>query len=286
MNFYKILDSCLKQGGYPALVFLVFGLPLESTGAVAGADLATQPKLLQSTQAFEKKLEDQWGIELTAFHKDIRDLLGVEFITTYTGAQYPRLTNVDFGNVLGFTLAMDHRSLGPASVSVDYTWQQALGNSSDPQETASRAQDNEDPRPRLLPFNWDQRHTLNATASIGTPDNVQVSSIMKLASGQPYTPVTNLGGFNSGLVTNSGRRPLSFVMDLRAEKSVATMGRRASLFARVFNVFDTRYFNGFVFGSTGSPYYSRFPGNDEVILQSPTRFYPPRRFEIGIRFGS
>ena len=75
-------------------------------------------------------------------------------------------------------------------------------------------------------------------------------------------------------------------MDLRAEKSVATMGRRASLFARVFNVFDTRYFNGFVFGSTGSPYYSRFPGNDEVILQSPTRFYPPRRFEIGIRFGS
>ena len=56
--------------------------------------------------------------------------------------------------------------------------------------------------------------------------------------------------------------------------------------ARVFNLLDTRFFNGFVFPSTGSPYYSRFPVGDEVVLGDPTRFYGARRIELGIRVGS
>ena len=59
-------------------------------------------------------------------------------------------------------------------------------------------------------------------------------------------------------------------------------GVDATMFARVFNVFDTRYFNGAVFSSSGSPYYSRFPAADLTTLDDPTRFYPPRRIEIGI----
>ena len=58
-----------------------------------------------------------------------------------------------------------------------------------------------------------------------------------------------------------------------------------SLFARVFNLLDTRYFNGFVFPSTGSPYYSRFYTSDQVALADPTRFYPARRIELGIKIG-
>jgi hypothetical protein len=50
----------------------------------------------------------------------------------------------------------------------------------------------------------------------------------------------------------------------------------------VFNVFDARYFNGFVFPSTGSPYYSRFPIPDQATLNDPTRFYEPRRIELGL----
>ena len=75
-------------------------------------------------------------------------------------------------------------------------------------------------------------------------------------------------------------------MDLRAERAVPIAGRKSSIFLRVFNAFDSRFFNGAVFNSTGSPYYSRFPVTDQVALEDPTRFYPPRRLEIGIRFGS
>ena len=60
------------------------------------------------------------------------------------------------------------------------------------------------------------------------------------------------------------------------------LGQRASLFGRVLNAFDTRFFNGFVFGSTGSPYYSRDAASDRNTLADPTRYYGPRRVELGI----
>jgi hypothetical protein len=222
------------------------------------------------------------GVDVTAFYKDIRNLLGVEFISTYNGAEYARLTNVDFGDVLGVTLALDLRRIGPASVSIDYTWQQALGNSSDPRETATRAEAGEDPRPRIVPFNWDQKHTLNMTATLGAPNSYSASAILRIASGQPYTPLLE-SGFGAGLATNSGRKPAGTVLDLRGEKYLGLRaGAHVGLFMRVFNVLDQRSFNGPVFASTGSPYYSRFPEADEVALADPTRFYSPRRIEIGL----
>jgi hypothetical protein len=219
---------------------------------------------------------------VSAFYKDIRELLGVEFISTYTGADYARLTNADFGNVLGVTLALDHRALGPASVSLDYTWQLAQGNSSDPRETATRAAAREDPRPRVVPFNWDQRHTFNMTLSLAGGD-WSAATVVRAASGQPYTPILD-SGYGAGLRANSGRKPAGLLLDLRGEKR---FGRRGlNLFARVFNLLDTRFFNGFVFSSTGSPYYSRFPVPDQDTLADPTRFYGPRRVEVGFTMSS
>ena len=238
---------------------------------------------VQYEAGYKQVLTPDLGFDLTIYYKDIRELLGVEFIETYTGAEYTRLTNVDFGNTLGVTLAVDHRKVGPLSMALDYTWQQALGNSSDPSETANRAAAGEDPRPRLVPFNWDQRHTVNLTAALNKPGRYSVSAVARLASGQPYTPVTEAAfGFNSE--TNSGRKPTGFLVDLRAEKSIGPEGI-GGVFLRVFNLFDARFFNGPVFPTTGSPYYSRTVSpSEEIALRNPTRFYPPRRIEFGVRW--
>jgi hypothetical protein len=72
------------------------------------------------------------------------------------------------------------------------------------------------------------------------------------------------------------------LIDLRAEKHLSGQVRGLSAFARVFNLLDSRFFNGFVFQSTGDPYYTRFPINDSATLADPTRFYGPRRFELGL----
>ena len=282
-HFYQMppLGDAFTNADYSRLRDLQAGV----TGPVMGNPDIRPEATVQYQAGYKNALSPDVGLDVTVFYKDIRDLLGVEFIDTYNGAQYGRLTNVDFGNVVGFTLSLDHRALGPLAVTTDYTWQLAEGNSSDPRETATRASAGEDPRPRLVPFNWDQRHTFNVTASLTRPQNYLISAVFRAGSGQPYTPAIE-SGFGGGLETNSGHKPTSWTLDLRGEKSMTVGGLPLQAFARVFNVTDQRYFNGFVFANSGSPYYSRTPGPDAGILNDPTRFYAPRRIEIGFNIKS
>ena len=53
----------------------------------------------------------------------------------------------------------------------------------------------------------------------------------------------------------------------------------------MFNVLDTKFFNGFVFADTGSPFYSRSPQVQEATLNDPARLYAPRRIEVGVSLG-
>ncbi len=251
-----------------------------SYGVLGNPDIKPE-RTIQYEFGYKNELTDFLGMDLSVFYKDIRDLLGVEFISTYTAAEYARLTNVDFGNVIGFTFSLDQRRIGLLSTSLDYTWQLAQGNSSDPRETATRAAAGEDPRPRQVPLNWDQRHTLNLTVMLQDPKNFSVSAVSRFGSGQPYTPAIG-AGFGQGLEANSGRKPNHLVVDLRCEKFFTFSGFPISLFFRVFNLFDTRFVNGFVFSDTGSPDYSLNPIGDKAMLANPTRFYPPRRIEIGL----
>jgi outer membrane receptor protein involved in Fe transport len=238
---------------------------------------------VQYEVGYKQVVNPDFGFDLTIYYKDIRDLLGVEFVDTYTGATYSRLTNVDHGSATGIVVALDHRRVGPLALSLDYTWQQAYGNASDPSETANRAAAGEDPRPRLVPFNWDQRHTVNLTAALNSSPDWTLAAVARVASGQPYTPETE-DAYGFGAQTNSGRKPPGVLVDVRAEKTIGKNGQ-GGIFMRVFNLFDSQFFNGAVFPTTGSPYYSRTDSESErQALANPTRFYPPRRLEVGVRW--
>lgn len=280
---YPPIGTIFANANYTILANLQAGTT--DYGVLGNPDVSPETTV-QYEIGYKHAWNEDLGGDVTVFYKNIRDLLGVEFVATYNDAEYARLTNVDFGEVLGFTFALDHHALGPVSLFADYTWQRALGNASDPRETATRASAGEDARPRLIPFNWDQRHTFNLTASLTSARSATASAVLRVASGQPYTPVIE-SGFGNGLDANSGRKPAGVLLDLRAEHPLGDgLGVSVHLFARIFNVFDTRYFNGAVFASTGSPYYSRFAEADRGQLANPTRFQPPRRIELGLRMGS
>jgi outer membrane receptor protein involved in Fe transport len=230
---------------------------------------------------YKQQLGEWYGLDFTLFYKDIRDLLGSEVITTYNDAQYKRLSNGDFGNVIGSTLVLDQRGPGIVSTSLDYTWQIAKGNASDPYETAARADAHQDPRPRSVYLNWDQRHTLNITVTFFQPNSFNLSTVFRATSGQPYTPATD----QFLIEPNSARKPGSFLMDLRSEKSLSRLATGLTLFATINNLFDTRYWNGAVFDNSGSPYYSRTDNaTDQKLLADPTRYYGPRKIVLGIRW--
>jgi len=102
-------------------------------------------------------------------------------------------------------------------------------------------------------------------------------------SGQPYTPSTTVvsGATVSILETNAARKPNGLLVDVRGERSLTPkLGLR--MFGRVFNLFDTRAFNGFVFDDTGSPDYTQTPRTHLAQLADPTRFASPRRIEVGV----
>ena len=285
-HFYQLppLRDIFNNANYDKLSRLQAGTG--SYGTVYGNPDIKPERTVQYEFGYKHAITDYLGLSVNLFYKDIRDLLGVEFVDTYTAASYARLTNVDFGSVSGFTISLDQRQVGIVNSTIDYTWQMAQGNSSDPSETANRAAAGQDPRPRQVPLDWDQRHTLNMTVQLSEQGNYTVSTILRFGSGQPYTPAIG-SGFGAALEKNSGRKPNSFVVDVRAEKYFSLAGANMSFFVRVFNLFDTRYFNGFVFANTGSPDYGLFPlSQDRNKLADPTRYYAPRRIEVGISMNS
>ena len=283
-HFYQLpnLGDMYRNADYNRLSLLQAGAL--DYGVLGNPDVKPE-QTVQYEVGYKNALTDAFGISVNLFYKDIRDLLGVQFVNTYTGAQYSRLSNIDFGNVTGFTVSLDQRRIGLLSTSLDYTWQLAQGNSSDPQETANLAQAGLDARPQTLPFSWDQRHTVNLTVQLSNPEDYSVSAVVRYASGQPYTPSIGLG-LTGQIERNSGRKPEGVLVDLRGEKYFTLGGWNMSVFARVFNLFNARYFNGSVFANTGSPDYSTTPYTDRGSLADPTRYYAPRRFEIGISLNS
>ena len=277
---YPPMRDMFSNSDYTVLADLQAADDIQRKGILGNPDIRAQ-RTVQYQIGIKDAITTDLGLDFNAFYKDIRDLLGVEFVSTYNGAQYVRFTNVDYGSVVGFTLQLDHRALGPVALSADYTWQLALGNSSDPDETLNRAAAGQDPLPRQIPFNWDQRNTLNLTVSTGALNSWSGSTIVRIASGQPYTPTLD----NSvALTQNSARKPLGIVADLRAERPAKVWGVPGAAFVRVFNAFDSRFFNGFVFPSSGQPGYTRFPGDpgQAAQLADPTRFNAPRRIELGV----
>lgn len=281
-HFYQLpgLGTFFNNADYSVLQDLQQGNEF-SQGILGNPDL--DPEFTTQYEfGFKSRITRDLGLDVSLFYKDIRDLLGIEFIQTYTAAQYARWTNVDFGNVRGFTVSVDQRALGPLSTTLDYSFQIASGNSSDPRETFNRAASGDDPLPRVAPFDWDQRHTLNATAILSERDNYNITGILRMGSGRPYTP--SLGtGFGANLENNSGRKDLSVVVDLRAEKAITFASLSSTAFVRVFNVFDSYYQNGAVYNDTGSPFYTLNP--ERQLNPDPRRFAEPRRIEIGVSLG-
>ncbi len=282
-HFYQMpqYSALYNNANYKVLEFLTGGATYEQDylgNPDVGPEITVQYEV-----GLKQAINDNLGIDLTFFYKDIRNLLGTEVIETYNFGQYARNTNVDYGSVSGITFSLVQRPVGNFGASLDYSLIFADGNSSDPNETAQRALGGEDPRPRDIPFTWDQRHTLNVTAMYQVPSDYSISTIIRYASGQPYTPELGVG-FLTEEERNSGRKPSYFTVDLRAEKYFNFGFSDFSLFLRVFNLFNQNYANGFVYTDTGNPTTSLTLRPGEPL--DPNRLNNPRRIEFGISFRS
>ena len=213
----------------------------------------------QQTTAYEiglqQQLTDDIGMDVTLYYKDIRNLIDTEIRDYLNGAaQYARYVNRDYGNVKGIVLSFDKRLSDNFTASIDYTYQIARGNASDP---LSVFLDNQTRPPRespksLVALNWDRTHSVNLSVSYVMSDNFDASLIGRAGSGLPYTP--SQASYRVAGV-NSENKPSFYNVDLAANKYFRIAGERIAVFVKVYNLFDA--LNELdVFGDTGRAGYT------------------------------
>ena len=176
--------------------------------------------------------------DVTAYYRDVRNLLGTGLYETYTGSDtYGRYENADFGNVRGVTA-----SLGisvPASGlrgALNYTYQSARGNGSDPRQAFFDAQGNNEATRVLVPLDWDQRHNITADVTY-TDGGWSAGVIGSFISGYPFTPL-DIQRQPLVQLRNQARYNPEFTVDLRLARVVALGGVRGQVFLIGENVLD------------------------------------------------
>jgi hypothetical protein len=232
---------------------------------------------------------------LTVYSKDIRNLLGQEIFDTLDERVYFRYTNRDYGNVKGITVSIEKKPLGFLSGRLDYTYQVARGNASDPNAIYLQNQSSRpaEPQKQVVPLNWDETNTINGTMRIGQSKNWTVSFIGRYGTGLPYTAVTPQERQIETQFENNERKPTHYNLDIFAQKYLNLGNRNIILFARCFNLFDTANHLE-VFPSTGfADRTFRWPEQERIdrangvyglneVDGRPHWFSEPRRVQFGL----
>jgi outer membrane receptor protein involved in Fe transport len=230
----------------------------------------------------QQQITRNMAISGTFYFKDITNLLGQEIIRLKGGQAYARYINRDYGNVKGIVIAIEKRPASLFAFNLDYTYQIASGNASDPYAVFT---DNQGTPPResekqVLPLDWDQRHTINASFTFKKQNKWGVSFILQAGSGLPYTPTDPDRSLRIAF-ENSSRKPPTFNVDMMAHYDFSFFGFRPSLFLKVYNLFD--YKNEIdVFTDTGRANFTHTL-NYQLGDRRPDFYGKPRLVLFGLK---
>ncbi|MGP8323129.1 MAG: TonB-dependent receptor [Methanosarcinaceae archaeon] len=259
---------------------------------MGNADLKPQETVIYEI-GLQQQLSEDFGLDVTGFYKDMRNLLGTKIVEHYTATMlYAKYVNRDYGNVRGITLALEKRRTGYLSARIDYTFQIAEGNASDPNTVFL---DNQSSPPReseikVVSLDWDQTHTLNFSVILSDPNNWGISFLARLGNGLPYTP--SYQGIRTSS-ENSERRPDHIIFNINVHKDFSLMGIKPTVFLKIYNLFDSKnevevYEDTGRAGYTLASFYTGDWRNYSTLsdhLNRPDFYSEPRRIILGMSIG-
>lgn len=251
-----------------------------ATEAIANPGLKSQ-RTIDFEVGFQQSLDEEGNLAvvLSAYYRELRDMIQIIRYRNAYPISYDGFSNVDFGTVKGFTLEFVTRRLAKGFLKIrsSYTLQFASGTGSSfsSSRSALNGVTGFSLLRNLLPFSYDQRHTLNGNiqfyfdeqssrgpkiGSVYPLDNVSVSGTFSLGSGGPYTrsSIPNQADVQFGVNGTSrvagtpfgSRLPFTYNLDLRIDKT--------------FNVSLSRKRNDAV-GEPGSDAPALKPKKDRVL---------------------
>jgi len=290
-HFFQIpsFDNLYRNPNYR--IPLTGDFPSNIGNSIGNADLEPQQTVMYEI-GVQQEIAENIGVNFTTYYKDIRNLLATEIHIKNDFKKFSKLVNRDFGAVTGATLSVEKLFSDGFGATIDYTYQVARGNASDPNDAFNKAQSNPpvEPNKQLVPLEWDQRHSVNVTLTAGMPGDLVGTAIAKYGSGLPYTPSEQ--NQRTGL-ENSDRKPSTFSVDLFITKNISVDSYNISAFLKIYNVFDTRN-EPVVFTDTGragttleltrAQSAPRGVNTLEEYFTRPDFYSSPRQVNIGFNF--
>jgi len=278
--------------------------PLQLDGRRLGnADLQAE-----KTVAYEIGLQQEIAptivADITAYYKDFRNLLGIEQVTTIDAIGYQRYINRDYGNTKGITVGITKNGGGLITGGINYTFAYANGSSSDPNtlyliQSSARigGESVQFAERKILPLDWDQRHTLNAFINFSQSNNWSIGLVGRLESGVPYSPsFVDRVDLSTREYRNLATKPFKWWLDLKAKKQLNLGGFKTTLFLKVDNLFD-HLNQEYVYATTGTAEFNaRLPENQKLLIETlkqeghftlhevdvrPEWYSSPRKVQLG-----
>ncbi len=264
--------------------------PGNSLSSVIGnPDLNAEKNIIYEL-GLQQVLFEDISLNTSLYYRDIRNWLGMEIVNTYEGFKYARFINRDYANVRGLIIVLDKRFSNNFSAKLDYTYQIAEGNSSDPYAVYNKNQTVPpiEEAKTVVPLDWDQRHTINLSVNVGLPGDWTTGVIVQFGSGSPYTEDPRIS--RGVRFENGGIKPTFFNMDLRADKVFDIGGYFLRTYVMIYNVLDIKNEFG-VYASTGranvdlnTQYAGEVIGLNtiEEYIKNPAMYSAPREIRIGV----
>jgi outer membrane receptor for ferrienterochelin and colicin len=244
----------------------------------------------QKTISYEVGIEQQLSSDIAAYLKiyqrDMRNILGQDIVLLPNTDAYAVFVNRAYGRVRGVNFSLVKQFSSRFSATVDYTYQVAEGNESNPSKTRRNYRLQEENLKKIVPLEWDQTHALRINALVSKPGDWLISMIGRFESGYPYTP-QDANDIVKIAEENSANKIPIIKVDLNMKKSfkieVGETDYTFSVYAKVYNLFD-RLNENFVWDNTGRATYGLglFGGEFDANWQRrPDWFSKPREVFVG-----
>ena len=218
------------------------------------------------TTAYEVGFGQQLGLNasfnVTAYYKEIRDLLVLKNRTGATPKVYAQYQNGDYGTVKGLSFNFRLRRIERISANVNYSLQWAKGTGSTAGSSFYITWIGDEYYPTFVfPLDYDQRHTLSANVDFRTnPDdgpmiggiypfgNMGVNLLATAGSGFPYTPkrigdTVFAARFSTAFpvaATNSAYTDWTYNLDIRMDKTIKLGKTDINVYLWVINLLGAK----------------------------------------------
>ncbi len=221
---------------------------------------------------FRQLITDQAALSITAFYKEVKDLIEARNIQPSYPNGYESYLNVDFGTVKGFDVIFELRRMKNISATLNYTLSYASGTGSDPL-TQTRIVWIQTENPKVVSaLDFDRRHngSLNIDYrmfggegpilfGVRPLERFGMNALFTFNSGIPYTQSLPYNPFFGGVTEipptggiNQAYTPWNFRLDLKLDKTFVYDKISANVYIWWTNILSSENVYS-VYRGTGEP---------------------------------